>query len=175
MTITVEDFLEHHGVKGQQWGVRKQKIHDFGKKHEKGLKIVGGIAGAAVVVAGGVVAARHIMNSRGNITVKNAVKLTPPSIRSGVARPFGRHSQGMTREDASWMKTFLEGHNRSMAGNTAADRTYQLLQRQHNDVRDRLKPNQFMRFNNVTQSYEISKSFGWNPNNGKVGLSTIIR
>lgn len=38
----IDDFLEHHGVKGQKWGVRNKRI-------AKGAAIAGGVAVTAIV------------------------------------------------------------------------------------------------------------------------------
>lgn len=40
----VDDFLEHHGVKGQKWGIRNPKT-------KKGLQIGGIVGGAAAIAA----------------------------------------------------------------------------------------------------------------------------
>jgi len=72
MSVTVEDFLEHHGVKGQKWGIRnvQQELHDLktkidkNKKLKTGLKIGGGIAAVAAVAAGAIVADRLLRQHR---------------------------------------------------------------------------------------------------------------
>lgn len=62
---TIDDFFEHHGVKGQKWGVRKQKIRAFGQRHEKGLKIAGGSA----AIAAGAVAAGLVLRRNRNLKI----------------------------------------------------------------------------------------------------------
>lgn len=55
-------YLEHHGVKGMKWGIRKKRVTGFGKrkkrkgltdKQKKALKIAGIAAGTAAVAYGG--------------------------------------------------------------------------------------------------------------------------
>lgn len=164
----IDQFFEHHGVKGQKWGVRRQKIHDFGQRHKTGLKIAGG----AALLVGGAVVARQILHSRGNISVKNAVKITSPHIRPDKLKPFGGR-EGMSRDDADWVRKFMVGHDKRMTGTTAADKAYHILQKQHDDVRDSLKPGQFMRYSNNLKKYVVDQQFGWNPNTGMVGKSMI--
>jgi hypothetical protein len=65
MSVTVEDFLEHHGVKGQHWGIRnhvrdlRDKIHK-NKKLKVGLEIGAGVAVTATIAAGAIFADRAI-------------------------------------------------------------------------------------------------------------------
>lgn len=57
---SIDEFLEHFGVRGQKWGVRKKNINSNNSetvssgssKKKKALKIAGGIAGVAAVAAG---------------------------------------------------------------------------------------------------------------------------
>jgi hypothetical protein len=68
MSVTVEDFLEHHGVKGQHWGIRnlKQDVHNLktkinkNKKLKVGLEIGGGVAATAAIATGAIIADRLI-------------------------------------------------------------------------------------------------------------------
>ena len=64
-SMTVDE-LYHHGVKGMHWGIRKDRSSGTGEstapdhtKRNKALKIAGGVAVAAVVVAGSVYLAKH--------------------------------------------------------------------------------------------------------------------
>lgn len=71
----VQSFLEHHGVKGQKWGVRNKfnKTKSFIKKHKKGIAI--GTGGLAVIA--GTIYAKKYLNSRGAIKIKDVPKLSP--------------------------------------------------------------------------------------------------
>lgn len=62
----VDNFLEHFGVRGQKWGVRKPKSArtETQKSHaarNRKLKAAGGILGAVAVIAGGLYA-KKILN-----------------------------------------------------------------------------------------------------------------
>lgn len=67
MTMTVDEFLEHHGIKGMHWGVRQdrssgnagEKSPSDHAKLKKTAKIAGGVLVAAAVVAGSVYLAKH--------------------------------------------------------------------------------------------------------------------
>lgn len=72
MIVSEEDYFEHHGVKGQRWGVRRQKIHDFGARHKKGLKIAGGVAAVATVAAGAFFIKKQ-MGKKGHIPASKMV------------------------------------------------------------------------------------------------------
>lgn len=63
----IEDFLEHFGVKGMKWGVRKRRDEKararlFGKKEQQGMSgkkkaaIAVGVVGAGALVAGAIIA-----------------------------------------------------------------------------------------------------------------------
>lgn len=49
MTIDTENFLEHYGVKGQKWGVRRAKNRDSGRRMSPQEKA--GIAFTATLLA----------------------------------------------------------------------------------------------------------------------------
>ena len=71
LAYEAEDFLGHHGVKGQKWGIRNKitkgtravgrgarKTGNFVKKHPKGIAV--GV-GSAVLIAAGALATKHIL------------------------------------------------------------------------------------------------------------------
>lgn len=73
----IDDFFEHHGVKGQKWGVRKAKIKQFASEHKKGLKVAGGVAATVALTAGAIYARRLISaNSSKKVQVLNAQEFT---------------------------------------------------------------------------------------------------
>ena len=123
MSVTVEDFLEHHGVKGQKWGIRnlkqdyqnlKTKVNK-NKKLKTGLKIGGGIAAVAAVATGAIVADRLLRKhklmkmtdlrtawNRGTYPVPNF----PPTV---LKTPMSALSQGSSpKTKTSFFKT-LQG------------------------------------------------------------------
>lgn len=58
---SIDDFLEHFGVRGQKWGVRKTTTSSGNssqnrEKFKKAAKIAGGVAGVAAVAAGAIYA-----------------------------------------------------------------------------------------------------------------------
>lgn len=68
MTISDEEvyaYLEHHGIKGQKWGVRKQQTSNESNKSggwsnkKKAAVILGSAAVAAGLIVGGVYAKKH--------------------------------------------------------------------------------------------------------------------
>lgn len=83
MELTYDDYLEHYGVKGMKWGLRKRRDSFSGRssksgsskstsesnKHEKTKKIAKGAA-AAAVVAGGVALA---YTNRNNPSVRRGL------------------------------------------------------------------------------------------------------
>lgn len=69
MSMTTDEFLEHHGIKGMKWGVRKERSGSSGQystnpgsdhaKLKKAAKIGGGVLAAAAVTAGAIYLAKH--------------------------------------------------------------------------------------------------------------------
>lgn len=76
-TPTVDEFLEHYGVKGQKWGVRQKKS----SKSKTGLKIAVGVAGVAVIAAGAVFTAT-MLKSMGKVPIQSIRKASGPSKES---------------------------------------------------------------------------------------------
>lgn len=85
MTITdddVYDYLEHFGVKGMKWGVRKERTSsspDSSQKEgwsnkKKAAVILGSAAVAASLIAGGIYAKKHF-----NVKMANLPKSSAPS------------------------------------------------------------------------------------------------
>jgi hypothetical protein len=68
--VDVNDFLEHHGVKGMKWGQRKQQIGAYKQKAKKTAKRAAIGAGIGVGVAVAVVLASRNQSMRN--LVKNA-------------------------------------------------------------------------------------------------------
>lgn len=70
----IYDFLEHHGVRGMKWGVRRARSSGSSKtpaqKSSRNKKIAVA-AGAAVAVGVGALVARHIISKNHAIKVKN--------------------------------------------------------------------------------------------------------
>jgi hypothetical protein len=59
----VEEFLEHHGIKGQKWGIRNKKKsseekHPWSKK-KKTTVILGSAVAVAAITAGAIYAKKH--------------------------------------------------------------------------------------------------------------------
>lgn len=84
---TPEEALEHHGIKGMRWGVRRERTPQ--QRAETRRKIVKGaiIAGGVIAVAGGVALAVHTRNSS---LAKEAAKSAPfgPKMRESVDKAF---------------------------------------------------------------------------------------
>lgn len=53
MTDNVDNFLEHYGVKGMKWGVRRNQVKAGLKKNGKKIAVGVGIAAAAASLAAG--------------------------------------------------------------------------------------------------------------------------
>lgn len=58
----VENFLSHYGVRGQKWGVRKQRLHGSGRRPVGRLTVTRRTFGQRVAVVGGGVAAGLAVN-----------------------------------------------------------------------------------------------------------------
>lgn len=135
MPVTVEDFLEHHGVKGQHWGIRnvkqdvknlKAKI-DKNKKLKTGLKIVGGVAAVATIATGAIVADRLLRQHRlmkatdlrtlwnkGHVPVPNFPPTVMKTPMSALPKPAGKGSflstlTGAKKVEARLDKTLKPG------------------------------------------------------------------
>lgn len=73
MTVTDEDiyeYLEHHGIKGMRWGVRKQQSSSSESNKSEGMSTkkkiaigLGSVALAAGIIAGGIYAKKHFGTS----------------------------------------------------------------------------------------------------------------
>lgn len=81
MTITeekVEDFLEHFGVKGMKWGVRKKRPHSPMTKEQKERRKkqvkVAAVIGATAAVAAGALVARDMVKQYGGVKVGSVPK-----------------------------------------------------------------------------------------------------
>jgi len=70
MSIELDDFLEHHGVKGQKWGIRNQYGEPLLSKRRKAfIKGVGTGIGVGIA-ASGAVYANHYLKKHGGVYVK---------------------------------------------------------------------------------------------------------
>lgn len=127
----VDYFLEHHGIKGQRWGVRKQqrlsersanlrakannldqKSVEVGARRERivaalpkvktGLKVAGVVGGAAAVVAGGIYA-KKVLGKSGKLPVKKAVDLV-------TAEGPGWKVSGNKRAVDTFVQSMMEQH-----------------------------------------------------------------
>lgn len=77
--LQVDEFFEHHGVKGMRWGVRKQEDGSprTPMSAEKKKKIIIGAAVGTALV--GVAATAVILKSNGKLPVSNVLKATKSS------------------------------------------------------------------------------------------------
>ena len=81
----VIDFLDHHGVKGQKWGVRKKssKKEDGWSKQKKIGVVLGGVAAVAAIAVGAAYAKKHMGVSTDDIsTPKESIKKLAESMAS---------------------------------------------------------------------------------------------
>ena len=151
-----EDFLNHHGVKGQKWGIRNKitkgtravgrgtrKTGNFVKKHRKGIAI--GVGSTALIAAGALVA-KHIlaMNATRSIktigTVAKTAKIENVADIVKKSTPGGPH---LFPEAAAHRKVLTS----------------------------QLKPDQFIRWSESIKNYVIDNEYGYNPNTKKMGKS----
>lgn len=82
--LTVEEFLEHHGVKGMHWGVRRARSSSAGNsgvpdhsKRNKALKVGGTVLAVAVVAAGTAYLVKHpelLSKTAQSLSNKNTVE-----------------------------------------------------------------------------------------------------
>ena len=154
----ISDFLEHHGIKGQKWGIRNKitkgtravgrgarKTGNFVKKHRKGIAI--GVGSTALIAAGALVA-KHIlaMNATRSIktigTVAKTAKIENVAdiVKKSTASPGGPH---LFPEAAAHRKVLTS----------------------------QLKPHQFIRWSESIKNYVIDNEYGYNPNTKKMGKS----
>jgi hypothetical protein len=112
MADTVEEFLEHFGVKGMKWGVRKDRSGASGQsssnpgsdhaKLKKAAKIGGGVLAAAAVTAGAIYLAKHPE------LLQSAAKSLSGSSPSGNAKDKARAENfvhAMSKEPTSLIHT----------------------------------------------------------------------
>jgi hypothetical protein len=76
MTTDVYDFLEHHGIKGMQWGVRKERSSSNqtsdGQNSNRNKRLKQAAIGAGILAAvGGGILAAHLLKTRGGVSIKD--------------------------------------------------------------------------------------------------------
>lgn len=78
--IDVAEFLEHHGVKGQRWGIRNKRSIENSPRQKRasatrkraGKKIALGVAGAALAAAGAIwIGKRYLAEGKAPISMKS--------------------------------------------------------------------------------------------------------
>lgn len=86
------NYIAHHGIKGQKWGVRReQNRKGLSDKQKKTLKTVGLVAGGVAVGASVVGAAWYIKNKKSLKILKQKKAL---SIAKGQATKAARRASG---------------------------------------------------------------------------------
>ena len=75
LAYEAEDFLGHHGVKGQKWGIRNKAV-TVGKTIGRGAKkttqyVKERPAGTEAIIGLGLIAATAILHHRKNVKIRN--------------------------------------------------------------------------------------------------------
>jgi hypothetical protein len=76
MSTDVYEFLEHHGIKGMHWGIRKEKSssnqtsENKNANRNKRIKQIAIGAGILAAIGGGIYAA-HVLQTHGGVSVKD--------------------------------------------------------------------------------------------------------
>jgi hypothetical protein len=83
----VHDFLEHHGVKGMKWGVRKKEDSTGWSNKKKAAVIFGSAAAVTALAVGAVYAKKHFGVSTSNIS--KPAEATKKFAESMAAEPIG--------------------------------------------------------------------------------------
>ena len=115
---TADDVLEHFGVKGMQWGVRKQQAASAGKAVGRGAKATGKFAwehkkGVAMVAAGALLAATIVKGTRGGRHISDAeIRRLPRALRfQGAApKPNSRQLAPFMAQGKNWIVEANDGH-----------------------------------------------------------------
>lgn len=72
----VNDFLEHFGVKGMRWGVRRRNSSNENRSSRSKTSRNLGLIGAGGILAAGAAFAARTLSRRGNIPVSQASRHT---------------------------------------------------------------------------------------------------
>lgn len=103
MILDEEVYLEHFGVKGMKWGVRKNpysgmKLYRDGvrdPRRDKKKKIVRNVAIAAGVTAAGGLAVAAFLKKRGSIPAKSIPKTAYPNFQEAFRATFPTHKESV--------------------------------------------------------------------------------
>lgn len=85
--LEIDEFLSHHGIKGQKWGFRNRKVggHDRPKMTtERKLTIANTISGAVIGNVVGVLVS-EVLKEKGTKPIVTAIGTTLASIGTGAA------------------------------------------------------------------------------------------
>lgn len=118
--MTPDDFLEHYGVKGMKWGVRKER-EPLTRKQKTAI-----VAGSAVVV--GAAAAAIVLGSTGRLPtsqIQTAVSAAAKVRGALRATPNTQSAQTIRRVETSYMLKAVPGYN---PRSNQYSREYQQLQ-----------------------------------------------
>lgn len=91
-------FLEHSGVKGMRWGVRKKANESNSKlspQAKRNLKIVAGISAGAAVLAGSIFVSHHMSSNGARMPISQAARIVDSN--PGHAREAARIRADMSR------------------------------------------------------------------------------
>ena len=146
MDEEVLDFLEHFGVKGMRWGVRKERSQNSSSSEKSGWStkkklLVGGVGLAAV--AAGAVAAKQVLGTDSSKSMES-VKREMPSFKAPDKLP----SPHQAFFDAKPQRDAHRAHLLTI-----------------------LKPDEFIRWDEPTLGYVIDPERGYNPHNNRFGRS----
>ena len=122
----VTSFLEHHGIKGQKWGVRRfqnkdgtltaagkirySKVEYEESETEAILKDVGSMAFTAAIVTGATMALRATIDAVGDKRAKKAVAQEPPIEKLSDVKRYTLDKRGFSTKDLKRVNT---GHGKA--------------------------------------------------------------
>lgn len=95
----IDDFLEHFGVKGMRWGVRKANDTEDSSKSKlspktmRNLKIAAGVGVGAAVLVGGIFVRNYMSSSGGRTTIAEVARMAETN--PGHAREAARIRSNM--------------------------------------------------------------------------------
>jgi hypothetical protein len=150
----IHGFLEHHGVLGMRWGVRKTSETSNGSQktglsRNKKIAIVGI---SIVAVAAGAIMAKKVLSMHSTTSMRSVAESLPiHQNTSSVAHLF---QSGKVPEPTEFTRLKL----------TRDSHKAELLKV--------LKPHEFIVWDEAAKNYAISTTHGWNPITNRFGIQT---
>ena len=147
----VDAFLEHYGVKGMRWGVRKGDP-DFDRKVSRNKKIA--VGAGSVAVAAGLVTAGVILQNKGAFvlagsTIKPVATAAAKSIATAAAGSIIR-KQSKPDSEAVIKAKMIQGRHKAL----------QML----------VSDNHFVKWDDDAGTFVIDANEGYNQRTGDIGF-----